>query len=295
MRLSLLLTAAISIASLDFALLKSVRATTFKEQEVNQNQFAVIAAPYRHGYNLVVVEQISGQQKCWLETGSYPTKIEPLFLNFDFTDACKRSSDSNSYSIRFNGQDYGMDYLLNIVEQNGELHLVGVPRDSTKPQLHIGRTYGLSSGSLKIILNPQWHLTRRTHEENATEHIYLSNSSRQFSQGTQLSATYLQPNKVAAQPIDSYSQHPRPQNYPQPVPQPMSNVYQQPVYPVQAAPQPMGNVYQQPVYSVQPVPQPMGNVYQQPVYPVQPAPQPMGNIYQPVYPVQPINNGYRQQ
>ena len=122
-----------------------------------------------------------------------------------------------------------MDYLLNVVEQNGELHLVGVPRDSTKPQLHIGRTHGLSSGSLKIDLNPQWHLTRRTYGANATEHIYLSNSSRQFSQGTQLSPTYQQPNNYSsvptAQPINSYSQHPRTQNYPQPL--------QQPVYPVQ--------------------------------------------------------------
>ena len=127
-----------------------------------------------------------------------------------------------------------------------------VHQPGTKPQLHIGRTHGLSSGSLKIILNPQWHLTRRIYEENATEHIYLSNSSRQFSQGTQLSATYPQPNKVTAQPIDSYSQLPRPQNYPQPA-QPMNNVYQQPVYPVRAAPQPMGDIYQQPVYPVQPI------------------------------------------
>ena len=286
MKLSLLLTAAISIASISFIPFRSVQATSFNEQQVNQNQFAAIAAPYHHGYNLVLIEQIPGQQKCWSEKGAFPTKVEPLFLNFDFTNACKRSSDSNNYSIRVNGQDYGMDYLVEIVKKNNELHLIGVPRDRTKPQLHIGRTYGLNSGSLKIVLDPQWRLTKRTYKQNVTDHVYLSHDSNQpngfISHAVQPVA---QPAvQTTPQPATNY-------NYP-------ANVYQQPVYPVSPVPQPpTGNVYQQPVYSVQPAPQPpMGNVYQQPVYSVQPAPQPpMGNAHQqPVYPVQPGNNNYRQ-
>ena len=177
---SLLLTAAISLSTFSFIPYRTVQASSFGEQEVNRERFAVIAAPYRHGYNLVVVEQIPGQKQCWSETGTSPTVVEPLFLNFDFTNACKRHADSNNYSIRFNGRDYGMDYLTDIVEQDGELHLIGIPRDSTKPQIHLGRTYGLSSGSLKITLDPQWRLTKRTYGGDTTDHIYLSGNSEQL-------------------------------------------------------------------------------------------------------------------
>ncbi|MBE9046852.1 DUF3747 domain-containing protein [Pleurocapsales cyanobacterium LEGE 10410] len=157
--------------------ISQVRASSFGEQEVNRERFVVMASPYRHGHNLVIVEQIPGQKQCWSETGTSPTVVEPLFLNFDFTNACKRHSDSNNYSIRFNGQDYGMDYLTDIVEQDGELHLIGVPRDNTKPQIHLGRTHGLSSGSLKITLDPKWRLTKRIYGGNTTDHVYLSSNS----------------------------------------------------------------------------------------------------------------------
>ncbi|NJK40850.1 MAG: DUF3747 domain-containing protein, partial [Acaryochloridaceae cyanobacterium SU_2_1] len=61
MRLSLLLTAAITLSTISLVPSKLVQAAAFSEQELKQNQFAVIAAPYRHGYNLVVLEQIPGQ------------------------------------------------------------------------------------------------------------------------------------------------------------------------------------------------------------------------------------------
>lgn len=297
MRLSLLLTAAITTFTvINLVPSKIVQAATFSEQKLNQNQFEVIASPYRHGYNLVVLEQIPGQKKCWSESGTSPTVVKPLFLNFDFTKACIRNADSNNYSIRFNGQDYGMDYLVNIVKQDGELHLIGVPRDNTKPQIHIGRTHGLSSGSLKIILDPQWQLTKRVHQGNATNHIYLSNtpesSGKLVSQAVVSYPTpiYQQPNNYAPNPNFNSGVQPLnstnstiPTNFTyQP---PIQNNYQQPVY-------------QQPVYPTPPMTQqPVSSVYQQPVY-VVPAtlPQPMNNVYQqPVYSVQPVYNGYRQQ
>lgn len=277
MKFSLLLSAALSLATISSISSTTVQASSFNEQEVDRNQFAVIAAPYRHGYNLVVVEQLPGQRKCWTEMGTSPTVIEPLFLNFDFTNACKRSSDSNSYSIRFNGQDYGMDYLTDIVKKDGELHLVGVPRDPSKPQLNIGRTDGLSSGSLKIILNPEWRLTKRVYGNNITDHIYLSSNSSEsefVSHGVKLDSSSTQPHEPSSQvtsqeqPTDrNFDARMQMPSYPQPIySQP---VYQQPVYPQY--------VYQQPVY-----PQPM---YQQPV-PI--APQPANNMYrQPVQPVRP--------
>ncbi len=275
MKLSLLLAAAISLASISFIPSQTVRASSFEEQELNQHQFAVIAAPYRHGYNLVVLEQIPGQQKCWAETGNSPTVIEPLFLNFDFTNACKRNSDSNNYSIRLNGRDHGLDYLTDIVEQAGELHLIGVPRDRSLPQLHIGRTHGLSSGSLKIILNPEWRLTKRIYGDRATDHVYLSKGSDSS-------------DKLVSHAVESVTPTSQQPYYPQvapttPVAQPVPT-YQQPIYQQPVYQQP---VYQQPVYQ-QPLPQ------QQPLYPVQLPQQPVGNYQQPVYPTQPVNNGYRQ-
>jgi len=269
MKLSLLLTALLSIASISFAPSKGVQAMSFNEQEVNQNHFAVIAAPYHHGYNLVLVEQILGQQRCWAEKGNSPVQVEPLFLNFDFTNACKKSSDSNSYSIRFNGKDYGLDYLLDIVKKDGELHLVGIPRDKTKPQFFIGRPHGLNNGSLKIVLEPQWRLTKRAYGQKVTEHIYLSYDSPKS--GELVSHTLPTSNPVT-QPANNSATNAHQESHPKSI----TNVNN---------PQPINN-YPQNVYQ-----------YQQPAYPVQVAPQqPSGNVYQyqqPAYPVQPLDNSYR--
>lgn len=156
---------------------KAARAVSFGEREVDSSKFAVIAAPYRHGHNLMIVEQIPGRKQCWLEEGANPTVIDPLLLNFDFTNHCKRSFDSNGYSIRLDGKDYGMDYLLDVVEKDGELYLVATSRDSEQPELTIGKTNGLSDGSLKIHLSSGWRLTKRTYGNETTEHIYLSYTS----------------------------------------------------------------------------------------------------------------------
>ncbi|WP_052055787.1 DUF3747 domain-containing protein [Myxosarcina sp. GI1] len=164
----------VAAAIANFVPTKAVRAVSFGEREVDSSKFAIVAAPYRHGHNLMIVEQIPDQKKCWEEVGANPTIIDPLLLNFDFTNACKRSSDSNSYSIRLDGEDYGMDYLLSVIEKDGELNLIGTHRDPEQPELIIGKTHGLADGSLKIDLNPGWSLTKRTYGDKTTEHIYLS-------------------------------------------------------------------------------------------------------------------------
>lgn len=156
---------------------RPTQAVSFEETTVDQRDFVVVAAPYRHGYNLMILEQIPGQRKCWSESSANPVFIDPLLLNFDFTNACKRSVDSNGYSLRLDGQDYGMDYLLNIVESNGELQLVATSRDSKQPNILIGNTQGMGKGSLKIFLNSGWRLTKRTYEGTTTEHVYLSGNS----------------------------------------------------------------------------------------------------------------------
>ena len=164
---------------------RPIQAVSFEETEVDQSDFVVVAAPYRHGYNLMIVEQMPGERKCWSENGVNPVFVDPLLLNFDFTDACKRSVDSNGYSVRLDGQDYGMDYLLNIVEKNGELELVATHRDADKPDIVIGKTNGTGGGSLKIFLNPGWRLTKRTYEGTTTEHVYLSGNSAAQNQSGQ--------------------------------------------------------------------------------------------------------------
>lgn len=179
MKLSLVLKALGLTASVVSTLLFSqpTQAVSFGEREVNQDDFVVVAAPYRHGYNLMIVEQMPGERQCWSENGVEPVFVDPLLLNFDFTYDCKRSVDSNGYSVRLDGQDYGMDYLVNIVEKEGELQLVATHRDSDRPDIVIGSTRGIGSGSLKIFLNPGWRLTKRTYEGTTTEHLYLSGNS----------------------------------------------------------------------------------------------------------------------
>lgn len=148
----------------------------FGEQEVEQGQFIAIASPYGEGkHQLLILEQKSDTQACWSESGSNPTLVDPLLLNFDFTGICGRSTDSNGYSMRMNGQDMGLDYMLRIVKVDGDLLLVGTPRfDDTQPEIIVGRTYGTDPGYVKIYLEPGWEFARRTYQERPLGHIYLS-------------------------------------------------------------------------------------------------------------------------
>jgi N-acetylmuramoyl-L-alanine amidase len=120
------------------------------------------------------LEQIQGKQKCWSESGSNPVMIDPLLLNFDFTGICRRATDSNGYSIRLDGRDFGLDYILRIVERNGQLYLVGTPRDARRPELLVGRTRGMQTGFMKIILEPGWRFSRRTFQGKSLGHFYFS-------------------------------------------------------------------------------------------------------------------------
>ena len=164
------------------------RAETFSEQEIEQSNVIAVAEPLGEtGYNLLIIEQISGGQQCWRESGEKPTTVEPLLLNFDFTESCRRSTDSNGYSIRIDGKDYGLDYLLRIVERNGELQLVGTPRSDRQQQekeVIVGRTYGVGDGFLKIVLNPGWQFSKRTYQGKTLGHVYLAGSSSAINSAT---------------------------------------------------------------------------------------------------------------
>lgn len=158
-------------------------ATAFDAVEVNNNSFIVVAAPYGSNptnYQLLILEQISATRQCWQENNTTPTTIEPLLLNFDFTGVCSRSVDGNGYSVRVDGQDLGMHYLLSIEKEADELVLIAKPSPTIRSEaeaVEIGRTEGMTDGFLKINLDAGWRLTRRSYQGRALGHIYLTGDS----------------------------------------------------------------------------------------------------------------------
>jgi hypothetical protein len=149
-------------------------ASTFGQREVNQDDFIAVATPLAIGnsYKLVVIEQISRSRDCWDTFSSNPTRVNLLLLNFDFTDICGRSTDSNGYSIRAGGQDIGMRYRLRLQQRGNEVLLLG--RSFNGSEFIIGRTNGLVDGPMKIHLEPGWRFTKRTYEGEVTGHVYFT-------------------------------------------------------------------------------------------------------------------------
>ncbi len=154
------------------------KAATFGQQEVEQDKFIAVASPYGNNkHQLLIIEQVSPKRQCWSESGSNPVTVDPLLLQFDFSGICGRSTDANGYSIRMEEQDLGLQYLLRIVERDGELLLVGSSRtDRTAPDILIGRTRGLANGFAKIFLEPGWRFTKRSYEGKTLGHVYLTNN-----------------------------------------------------------------------------------------------------------------------
>ena len=174
--------AALFTATLTTALtMLPLNAATFEEQDLDQSSVVAIARPYGQSqYDLLVIEQIPQKQSCWQENGAKPVSVDPLLLKFDFTGICRRSTDSNGYSIRLNGEDQGLNYILRVIPREGELVLVGTNRNNPKEgEILIGRTQGMSSGFLKIVLEPGWRITKRAYKGKMLGHVYFSNSGQQ--------------------------------------------------------------------------------------------------------------------
>lgn len=151
-------------------------AAQFGQKDVDQSKFVAVAAPFRGGnaHQLLIIEQVSASRPCWSEINGAPTKIDPLLTTFDFTGICSRSTDSNGYSIRMNGQDLGLQYSLRIVDRNGDMLLIGAPRDPSKQSIVIGHTNGETNEFAKISLNPGWRFTKRTYNDSVLGHVYLT-------------------------------------------------------------------------------------------------------------------------
>ena len=168
---------AIAASLLSLGGIGSAQAALFDQEEVEADRFVAIAVPLPQGdrYNLIVLEQKSDARPCWQEdpeTG----KIDPLLLTFDFSGICGRSTDSNGYSIRQVGEDLALKYRLSVRQKEGVLTLMGIPLESAfgKP-MEIGRAQSQGDDSfLKISLNPDWKLTRRSYQGKALGHIYFT-------------------------------------------------------------------------------------------------------------------------
>jgi len=156
----------------------AAQSTLFEEHETDPSKFILVAAPIGSGgaHQLIILEQISDDQQCWHESGNNPVVVDPLLLNFDFTGLCGRSADSNGYSIRRAGEDLGTRYLLKIRKTDTDMMLMGVPdfKANGDQEMELGRTNGVTTGFAKIMLDPNWRLTKRTFKEKTLGHIYIS-------------------------------------------------------------------------------------------------------------------------
>ncbi|MDX2100354.1 MAG: DUF3747 domain-containing protein [Leptolyngbyaceae cyanobacterium bins.59] len=167
----------------------AVAQQAFQQQEVDQSKYIVLASPVGNDYKPLILEQVSDQRACWTESGTNPVLVDPLLLKFDFTGICGRSVDSNGYSIRMAGREFGPFYSLRVVPMGNDLTLVGVHiYDPKAAPIELGRTNGLPPKGqfAKFQLNSGWRLTRRTLGNKVLGHIYLTTDT--LAAGTVISA-----------------------------------------------------------------------------------------------------------
>ncbi|AOY81603.1 DUF3747 domain-containing protein [Moorena producens JHB] len=178
-KLATFATVALATAFSAISLGNQTSAATFEQKQVEQGNFIAVAQPFgANSHQLLIIEQKSNKRACWSESGTNPVIVDPLLLNFDFTGICGRSTDSNGYSMRMAGEDLGLDYILSIVERNGELLLVGKHRlDRKAPEVIIGRTGGISQGFMKIFLQPGWEFAKRMFNGKELGHVYLATNT----------------------------------------------------------------------------------------------------------------------
>lgn len=155
------------------------KAVDVSEEPVPKDQVVAVAVPAGSiGYNLAVIEQIPGKQQCWSESGSEPTIIDPLWTTFDFTGSCRRSTDSNGYSVRIDGQDTSLDYLLSLVPKGEGFQLVAQNRND-RSRTVVGTTFGKAEGEyLRVYLNPGWQFTKKTIDGKAQGHFFFSGDTQ---------------------------------------------------------------------------------------------------------------------
>ena len=177
-RIKSLFLALSAIATTSVMAVPQAKAVSFQEKKVSQDDFAVVAVPFGYQeHRLEIIEQISGKKQCWQESGAAPVQLDLLLLDFDHTDSCRRIINTNAYTLRLNGEDERVAHVVKTVPNNGELQLVAFHKDPSQPSIVIGRTNGMTDGAMKIILNPGWEITKRVHQGETIDHLYLSGNS----------------------------------------------------------------------------------------------------------------------
>ena len=174
-KLAAIFTGAIAIAT---PLLPAL--AQFSEEPVPEDRVIAVAVPAGAiGYSLAVIEQIPGQQDCFALNGSEPTVVDPLWTTFDFTGSCRRSTDSNGYSVRLDGQDTSLDYRLDVISRGGELQLVAKNYQGGS-DIVVGQTNGQAEDGqyLQIDLNPGWEFTKKSYEGKVLGHYFFSGDSQ---------------------------------------------------------------------------------------------------------------------
>jgi hypothetical protein len=151
------------------------------QNQINQNQFVAIAIPEPKGdtFQFLVVEQVTQNQKCWIESATRPVSIQFLMPNFQRPQFCRQSNASENISIQMAGQNLPQLYELKLVRRNAQVWLVAspTPQASRYPMITLGRTQGISADYTKIILEPGWKFSQRN-PTNGTGlgQLYLSHS-----------------------------------------------------------------------------------------------------------------------
>jgi hypothetical protein len=199
--------------------------TLFSQQEIDASRLVAVASPYGgNAHQLLILEQLSNARQCWSESGTSPTTINPLLLEFDFTDICSRSVDSNGYSVRVGGEDLNWRYSLRAVRRNNDIVLLAAPNvDRAAPELVVARTRGYTPGFAKFYLEPGWRLTKRAYQGTTTGHIYLTHNQTLASlNAAAIASRPALPPVATVNPIPVYTPAPQPVTRPiaRPVPQP---------------------------------------------------------------------------
>jgi hypothetical protein len=147
----------------------------FSAQAVDASRFAVLARPIgRDDWNLLVLEQLAAQPRCWLERPD--GLIDPSLNRFNFSGICSRYLDSNGYSVRLGDQDLASSFRLRLLQMGEELQLrassVGMPNDLLVGRGRVPRRD--RDGFVALQLEPDWSLQRRAFQGRALSHLYFA-------------------------------------------------------------------------------------------------------------------------
>ena len=131
----------------------------------------------RSDWNLLVLEQIKPQPRCWQERPD--GLIDPALNRFNFTGICSRYLDSNGYSLRIGDQDLASRYRLQLRQSGNELQLqASTPSNPTT--LVVARAQVPlrdRNGFVALKLESGWDLQRRSFGEQTLNHLYFANAA----------------------------------------------------------------------------------------------------------------------